>query len=117
MTDAILVVNAGSSSVKFSVFSGGGGDLGSGDLPLIVGGQVGGIGVEPAFVAKDGGGKTVGEKRWGAGAGLTHEGALAHVVDWVKERYGDDRRLAAVGHRVTHGGADFVAPVRVDKAI
>jgi acetate kinase len=108
MTDAILVVNAGSSSVKFSVFTGG-------DLALIVGGQVGGIGTEPAFVAKDAAGKTVGEKRWGAG--LEHEGALAHVVEWLEERYGGQGRLAAVGHRVTHGGADFVAPVRVDEAI
>jgi acetate kinase len=112
MTDAILVINAGSSSVKFSVFAEAGAQL-----ALVVGGQVGGIGTEPVFVAKDAAGKTVGEKRWEAGAGLAHEGALAHIVDWVKQRHGGEGRLAAVGHRVTHGGADFVAPVRVDKAV
>src|SRR5262245_16396163 len=101
MTDGILVVNAGSSSVKFSVFSGGG----AGEPALIVGGQVGGLGTEPVFVARDAARKTVGEKRWGAGAALSHDGALAHIVDWVKERYGGTGQLAAVGHRVTHGGA------------
>jgi acetate kinase len=109
MADAVMVLNAGSSSIKFSLFGA--------DLALVTGGQVGGIYTAPAFVAKDAAGKTVGEKRWASPAGLGHEGALAHIVDWVRAHHGRDHRLAAVGHRVVHGGRHFVAPTRLDAAV
>jgi acetate kinase len=112
MTDAILVLNAGSSSIKFSLFAGRGADL-----ALVARGQVGGMLTAPVFVAKDANGQAVGEKRWEAGARLGHDAALAHIVDWVKARYAADHRLAAVGHRVSHGGNDYPAPVRVDGAV
>ena len=105
MKDAILVLNAGSSSIKFSLYA----------EELVASGQIAGIYTEPRFVARNGAGKPAGEKRWQSKLG--HEGALAHIVDWLKTTHGDDYRLAAVGHRVVHGGSDYAAPVRVSAAV
>jgi acetate kinase len=110
MTDAILVLNAGSSSLKFSVFAG------IRELALVGGGQISGLLATPVFVAKDAAGRTIAEKRW-EGGGLGHERALAHVVDWVRTKYGADHQLVAVGHRVAHGGPDHVDPVRVGEGV
>ncbi len=109
MTDAILVVNAGSSSIKFSTFARRGADL-----DLVARGQVEGIGTAPRFIAKDAGGNTIGEKRWPAGARVDHDAAFAHIVDWLRQHGGDAYRVAAVGHRVAHGGEAYVAPTVVD---
>jgi acetate kinase len=108
MTDAVLVLNAGSSSIKFSLFEG---------LTLVAGGQAEAIQTKPRFVARDAAGEPVAEKQWPAGTKLGHEGALAHIGDWLKATHGKDHRLAAVGHRVVHGGSDYAAPVRVDAAV
>ena len=92
-------------------------DADGADLTLVAGGQVSGIYTAPAFVAKDAAGQTVGEKRWASPAGLGHEGALAHLMEWIQAHHGRDHRLAAVGHRVVHGGRHFVAPTRLDAAV
>jgi len=112
VADAILVLNAGSSSIKFSLFSRGGDEL-----TLLAGGQVGGLYTAPVFVAKDADSRPVAEKRWPAGARLDHDGALAHIVEWIKAHFSGSHHLAAVGHRVVHGGRDHAAPVRVDAAL
>ncbi len=112
MDDAILVLNAGSSSIKFSLFA----ESGT-ELALVTGGQVESIYTSPRFVAKDAAGKPAGEKRWEAGAKVGHDGALAHVLDWLKAAHGAAYRLAAIGHRVVHGGTEYAAPVRVDAAV
>ena len=112
MTDAILVLNAGSSSIKFSLFSQGGPELAP-----VAGGQVEGIYTAPRFVAKDAAGKPAGEKRWETGVKLGHDGALAHVLDWLKAAHGGEYRLTSVGHRVVHGGTEFAAPVRLDATL
>jgi acetate kinase len=109
MPDAILVLNAGSSSIKFALFDTG--------LSRVASGQVSGIPAAPDFVARDGEGRPTEESRLEGGAALGHDGALAHVVRWVRERYAGDHRLAAVGHRVVHGGARHAAPERVDDAL
>jgi acetate kinase len=112
MTDAVLVLNAGSSSLKFSLF-----DTGGPALRLVSSGQVGGITTAPTFVAKDSDGRPIAEKSWGPDAKLGHEGALSHLTDWIRKRYQGDHRLAAVGHRVVHGGSAYAAPVRVDARV
>ena len=79
MTDAIVVLNAGSSSLKFSVFAG------ADDLPFVVGGQVSGLyTAAPRFIAKDDSGSAIAEKRWDAEAALDHEGAIGHIVEWLR---------------------------------
>jgi acetate kinase len=112
MTDAILVLNAGSSSIKFSLFA-----LGAADLDLVAGGQVASLFTTPVFTARDAAGQPAGEMIWPTGAQVGHEGALGHITNWVRARYGADHRLAAVGHRVVHGGSEYAAPVRVDAAV
>ncbi len=111
MSETILVLNAGSSSLKFSLFAADGAAL-----ELRVGGRVEGLHTAPRFVAKDAAGRPLDDKRWGSGQHLGHDGALAHILDWLQSS-GHGRRLAAVGHRVVHGGTEFTAPVRLDAAV
>ena len=111
MSDAILVVNAGSSSIKFSVF------LERGDaLDLLLGGQIEGLYTTPRFKARDAAGTTVGERQWAAGEALGHDGAITYLAGFLREQLGE-HRLAAVGHRVVHGGLDYAAPVRLTAEI
>ena len=112
MIDTILVLNAGSSSIKFSLFA----ERGA-ELDAVANGQVEGIYNAPRFVAKDAAGRRLSDKRWDAGHRLGHDGALAHILDWLKSTQDAGQRLAAVGHRVVHGGTEFGAPVRLDAAI
>jgi acetate kinase len=107
MADAILVLNAGSSSLKFSLFL-----IRGPELELWIRGQVEGLSTAPAFVAKDATGKTVAEHRWQQGETLGHDGAITHLVEFLRGVMGSNR-LIAIGHRVVHGGPDFSAPVVV----
>ena len=111
MSNAILVVNAGSSSIKFSVFLEGGEAL-----DLLLGGQTEGIYTTPRFKAKDAAGAVVGERQWPAGEALGHDGAITYLADFLREQLGA-HRLVAVGHRVVHGGLDYAAPVRLTAEI
>jgi acetate kinase len=110
-TPGVLVVNAGSSSVKFQLFAEQGGGL-----DLFIRGQVQGIHTAPRFVARTAGGDVLAEKSWGDGVKLGHEGAVAHVADFVRGE-AKHLHLEAVGHRVVHGGPDYVEPVRVDRDV
>lgn len=110
MSDALLVLNAGSSSLKLSVFR-------DGDPPrLLLRGQVEGIGSRPRFVAKADG-RVIAEQEWPAGARLDHAGAIEHVFAWGRSGPLREHRIVAVGHRVVHGGARFSKPVRVDAKV
>ncbi len=115
MSDAILVVNAGSSSIKFSLFlvQVGAGEQG---LDLLLGGQIEGLYTAPRFVAKEAAGAVLDEQRWAEGESLGHEGAVAFLGDFLRARLGE-HRLAAVGHRVVHGGLAYSAPVRLNAEI
>jgi acetate kinase len=111
MSDAIAVLNAGSSSIKFSLFA-----LRGAELELTHRGQIEGIYTAPRFAAKDHAGKVEAEKSWGEGVELGHAGALDHLVAFLRERLAGDR-LAGVGHRVVHGGLDYTQPVRLDARV
>jgi acetate kinase len=111
MADAIAVLNAGSSSIKFSLFV-----LRKQELELELRGQIEGIYTAPHFVAQDRTGKREAEKSWGEGAKLGHAGALDHLVAYVREHLGGDR-LVGVGHRVVHGGLEYTQPVRLDSGV
>ena len=105
MADALVVLNAGSSSVKFSLFL-----IRGSELELWMRGQIEGISTSAAFVAKDASGRTLAERRWQDGLNIGHDGALAHLVEFLRATMGSNR-LVAIGHRVVHGGPDFSAPV------
>ncbi|NBC32710.1 MAG: acetate/propionate family kinase [Alphaproteobacteria bacterium] len=114
MTDAILVINAGSSSLKFSVFALADGLAAGTGIDLTLKGQIEGIGSAPRFVAKKADGTVLEDATWEAGGG--HARALGHLRDWLAgNRDGAD--LAAVGHRVVHGGPEHDVPVKVDATI
>ena len=112
MSEAILVLNAGSVEPQIlALCHARGGSRGGRRRP--------GRGhlTAPRFAAKDADGKAAGEKQWEAGVRLGHDGALAHIIDWLKIRHAGEHRLAAVGHRIVHGGPDHAAPVRLDAGI
>jgi acetate kinase len=111
MSDAIAVLNAGSSSIKFSFF-----EQGAADLSLMLRGQVEGIHTAPRFTVKGARGETLATHAWDEGSALGHDGALEHIVSFVRERL-EGRRLAGIGHRVVHGGLAYANPVRVDPRV
>ena len=111
MPNAIVVLNAGSSSIKFSLFLERGGTL-----EPDIRGQVEGLYTSPRFVSKAPDGSLKAEKTWPAGVALDHDGALDYLVDHLREELSDDR-LIGVGHRVVHGGLAYTQPVRVDAEV
>ena len=114
MDRAIAVLNAGSSSLKFSIFF----DR-AGELQLLFRGQVEGLFTSPRFLARDHAGATIAETEWPEGTRLGHEGAIDHLFHWaaeVKARLGG-RRLDAVGHRVVHGGLKYREPTPIDAQV
>lgn len=113
MSEAILVVNAGSSSIKFSLFLDRDRD---GEPELLLGGQLEGLYTAPRFIARDAAGTLIGEQRWAEGEALGHDGAITYLSGFLREPLGE-HRLAAVGHRVVHGGLHYGAPVRMTPAI
>jgi acetate kinase len=106
MSDAILVINAGSSSIKFSLFV-----TRDEALDFFLGGQIEGLYTAPQFRAKSATGAVVGERRWATGEALGHDAAVTFLAAFLRQEIGD-HSLAAVGHRVVHGGLDYAAPVR-----
>ncbi|HTI95994.1 MAG TPA: acetate/propionate family kinase [Rudaea sp.] len=107
MSDWILALNCGSSSIKFALFdkatlprapawSGQAANIGSAEAAFVE------AGAAPRPLAPDG--------------PDPYRSALAHIRERVRARLGGDR-LAAVAHRVVHGGAKYFSPVRVDTAV
>ena len=107
VSDAILVLNAGSSSIKFSVFPGH-------ERPnrqnIICEGECEGIGHRVHFTAKDRTGASLVEEY--LAEGTSHEDALAALLRWLEVHYADNQ-LVAAGHRVVHGGSLYTAPVLI----
>lgn len=108
MPDAILALNAGSSSIKFALY-----EFATGRrLTLASRGQIDGIGTAPHFVARDAAGKTIDDRSIEGGATANHEALLSDLLGWIDRHLGADALIAA-GHRVVHGGREFTAPVRL----
>ena len=106
--DTILVLNAGSSSIKFRTFGVGGGR----PPALAAKGIIEGIGAAPRFRATAADGTLLGEESW-RDAALGHEALLDFLADWLEGLRGG-ARLVAAAHRVVHGGLSFAAPVVLD---
>ena len=110
MSDTILVVNAGSSSIKFQLFS-----LDARDkLGRLLKGQIEGIGVHPRLTAKGGNGLAI-EEAWPAQEVASVPQALDKLVAFLRARLG--KLPTAIGHRVVHGGPDYSEPVVIDDAV
>lgn len=107
MDDVILVLNSGSSSVKFSAF------VEAGDqLEIRFRGQVEGLYSSPKFIAKNSTGTAIGARDWDEGERLGHEGAVAYLTEFLSAQR-QENRLVAVGHRVVHGGREFSRPTLI----
>jgi acetate kinase len=111
MSETILVVNAGSSSIKFQLFSLGGGD----QLQRRLKGQIEGIGVRPHLAAKGAKGDVLIDKTWPAAEATDVPAALGKVVEFLRAEIG--ALPIAVGHRVVHGGPDYSAPILINAAV
>jgi acetate kinase len=109
--DTILVVNAGSSSVKFQVFA----VDGDGRLRRQVKGQMDGIGSRPRLRASGTNGDAVADRAYPIDAVPDVPAAMAVASAWLR----DEVRITpmAVGHRVVHGGPDYDRAVLIDHAV
>jgi acetate kinase len=112
MQGLILVVNAGSSSIKFSAYK----PVEEQDPALLFKGQVESIGAAPHLIVKDEKGVTIAEKRWPSGAKADHEAVFDLLLNWSETQLGG-QKPGAVGHRVVHGGTAFAGPARIDAAV
>lgn len=108
MADAILVLNAGSSSIKFSLFVAQGEEL-----ELLLCGQIEGLYTAPHFTARNAAGTGIGAREWSKGTRLGHDGAIDHIIDFLRD-HPVEYELIAVGHRVVHGGLKYAEPTLVD---
>jgi len=108
----ILVVNAGSSSLKFSLFR-----TGTGGLELAARGLIDGLGTRPRLVVKDGAGATLEEREPAVAEARDAKDAVVLAADWLRAQFAAGAPLLAVGHRVVHGGAQYSRPVLVDAQV
>ena len=108
MTQAILVVNAGSTSVKFAAYAMGG------SLALLCRGQVDGMQDKAQFAVKDVSSKPLGTHAWGAS--IDHKTALHFIVSWLEANLAG-AKVTAAGHRIVLGGTRFEAPVLIDQGV
>jgi acetate kinase len=111
MNDYALVLNAGSSSLKFAVFERSEAE----GWHLASRGQIGGIGISPRLVVRNREGKMLAD---GKPDIEVYDGpaALNALAAWLKLTYGG-AKVVGVGHRVVHGGARFTAPVVVTQQV
>jgi acetate kinase len=112
MADSLLVINAGSSSLKFQLF-----DVAAHDqLELRLKGQIDGIGSQPRLLAKSAAGDVVADKTWQAAQVSSLPAALDMAIPFLREQVAGSLPLA-VGHRVVHGGPEFSHPALVTDGV
>ena len=109
VSEAIIVVNAGSTSLKFGAYA----VDASRSLPLLCRGEIDSMERDPHFVVTNAAGKQLGVREWGEGSAIDQKTALHFVITWLEANLGDSKVIAA-GHRVVLGGARFEAPVRIE---
>ena len=112
MADALLVFNAGSTSLKFAAYR----IDASRRLSLDACGSVDAIQSAPRFAVEDGEGRALATRDWAAGDPMGHDDALRHAIGWLQGHLAGNRIVAA-GHRVMLGGLRFDAPVRIDDEV
>jgi acetate kinase len=107
----ILVVNAGSSSVKFQVFA----VEPAGILTRRIKGQMDGVGTRPRLRASGADGGSIADREYAAQDISSVPAALQTAADWLR----DDQHIepSAIGHRVVHGGPDYDRPVLIDAEV
>jgi acetate kinase len=112
MTDSVLCINAGSSSVKFQLFEAGQGD----ELSLHFKGQLEGIGVKPRLVAEDAEGRSLVDQDFDAKEISDTGAAIPKLLGWLRAQL-EGRLPTVIGHRVVFGGTRYAAPVEIDEQV
>ncbi len=111
MKDAVLVLNAGSSSLKFQVLAV------EGTPALRLKGRIAGIGTKPHFTVQDGAGTTIASRELQGSEGRDQGACLEFLSSFLRREEAARIALVAVGHRVAHGGVEYTEPVRVDTSV
>jgi acetate kinase len=111
MTETILVINAGSSSIKFQLFSVAADDR----LERHLKGQIEGVGVKPRLIARGVSGETLIDETWPSAEVKDVPAALDKVVAFLRAHIG--QLPIAIGHRVVHGGPDYSAPTVINESV
>jgi acetate kinase len=112
MTETILVLNSGSSSIKFQLFAVAVGER----LERRMKGQVEGVGTRPRLLAIGTKGEVLADETWPRGEASTVPQALDRVIAFLRQQIGG-RLPVAIGHRVVHGGPDYNAPTIINPQI
>lgn len=110
MKGSILTLNAGSSSLKFALFDN------DNKLSETMRGEIENLTGAPHFLVRDPSGRLLTEKSWPADAKDSFAEALETLLTFA-DAHLDRGGLAAVGHRVVHGGSEHIAPARVTPAL
>lgn len=105
MPKTMLALNAGSSSIKFGLF-----EMAGAEPAYLFAGEIADTGGKPHLTVKDTDGKLVLDRNWPAPR--KQEDILDDILGWTDQNAGSGG-LAAIGHRIVHGGSQFVAPVRL----
>jgi acetate kinase len=111
MTNAVIVLNAGSTSVKFGAYG-----IDDAEPRLLCRGQIESMQGNPRFTVCDAGDKPLDAHEWGTGNAIDRKSAMRFVFTWLESR-STGARLVAAGHRVVLGGARFAAPVLIEQDV
>ncbi len=111
MDSVILTLNAGSSSLKFAAFA----LVEGGELNPLASGEIEGIGATPKGEVTTASGEKRALRFDASARRVDHAAAMGAILEWLKQA-GYDSSVAAVGHRIVHGGPDYFEPVLIDDA-
>ncbi|MGZ8181848.1 MAG: acetate/propionate family kinase [Methylobacter sp.] len=113
MNKYLLVINAGSSSIKFAIYQK---NVSSEELVTQADGQIEGIGSQPSFTVKSADGAVLADRMLNVDEARNHTGAISIIRAWLRDYFANGT-LLAVGHRVVHGGQHYSAPVLIDAKV
>ena len=112
MSDLLLVLNAGSSSIKFGAFAEADGAVGE----MLLKGRIEGLGVRPRLVAVNATGDLLADRSYPVEEVRDHDQAIGQLSTWL-QTFAGRGSLVAAGHRVAHGGVRFADPVLIDDEV
>ncbi len=111
MDSVVLTLNAGSSSLKFAAFA----LVEGGEPSALASGEIEGIGATALGSVTTAAGEKSALRFDQSGPRVDHAAAMGAILEWLKDA-GYNSSVAAVGHRIVHGGPDYSEPVLIDEA-
>ncbi|MEY3288735.1 MAG: hypothetical protein RLZZ419_977, partial [Pseudomonadota bacterium] len=113
MNKYLLVINAGSSSIKFAIYQK---DTSTAKLVADAAGQIEEIGNQPRFTVKTPDAVVLVDRNLSVDEAHNHTGAITVILAWLKVYFAEGE-LLAVGHRVVHGGQHYSVPVLINETV